>query len=144
MINLSKYIKIIEDISSKIQNGLLKPNEVGQYMKNTYGYDSEGVELDEDYFEEAEKQREESEFRKRTMPIRKCIIEIIKSINEIEQNPNPFTIRFNSKKLAQLFNELDGYKDNPDYERILKLTIEVIAVYNPHINLTKDHIKILK
>lgn len=144
MINLSKYIKIIEDVTSKIQNGLLKPNEVGQYMKNTYGYNSEEVRLDGDYFKDAVKQREESEFRKRTMPIRKCIIEIIKSINEIERNTNPFTIRFNSRKLSKLFDELDGYKEDPEYERVLRLTIEIIVMYNPDMNLTKDHIKILK
>lgn len=143
--DLTKYINIINDVGSKIESGELKQENISTYLKEQYGWSSSNSSISwNNYLENWENEKKETQFRRDTLYIRKNILDIISSMNEIEKNTNPFTIRFNSKKLAKLFEENEFHKTLSEYKKVLKDTVDFINDARGDLNFTKEHYKILK
>lgn len=145
--DLSNYINVINDVVKKIENSEIDSEGVSLYLKDAYGWETNNnvSEGNFDKFkQEYLKEKAKAQFNKDTYVIKKNILDIISSINEIERYTNPFTIRYNSKKLANLFEENDKYKELPEYKKVLNETVRFIENSRGDLIFTKEHYKILK
>lgn len=141
---LDKYTNIIEDIIDKIKNGNLNPSNFKDYVLDKYGVNMSNTSNYLQDLEEVEQLYKEHEFDRLNQDIRTNIIKIIKHTNSIIDNPNPFTIKYNSIKLKDLFEEQKELRKKDSYDEAFKRSIDFINEYSPDLKLNKELIKMLK